>query len=306
MDSDENDFVEGEIDEQKHDKLVEEVLNLNKVQNLKKASRSEPALHISEFNLVNSILGKKGSVHINELTSVLKTRKHVDITRKVKTTSKLKTLPKPLEKPQADRIKRSLNYEKARLNLDKWEGVVTANRASANLAFPLNSHTSLKLKEKNAQDYIKTWRLKTEIEEELEKALPQTVEEYHIDPEQKEKEHFELTASELLERRKEMAKLRAHQSYKESKARRQNKIKSKKYHRIMKREKIKQQLKEFEELQKTNPEEALKRLEEIEKARAEERFSLRHKGTGQWARNKQIRAKYDKEVRISLHYLCFV
>lgn len=59
---------------------------------------------------------------------------------------------------------------------------------------------------------------------------------------------------------------------------------------------MKQQLKEFEELQKNNPQEALLKLEQIDKVRAEERMSLRHRSTGQWAKNKQIRAKYNKEV----------
>lgn len=66
--------------------------------------------------------------------------------------------------------------------------------------------------------------------------------------------------------------------------------------RILKKEKLKQQLKEFEELQKTDPEEALKRLDALEKARALERHTLRHKNTGKWAKSKLVRAKYDKEV----------
>ncbi|GBP30111.1 U3 small nucleolar RNA-associated protein 14 homolog A [Eumeta japonica] len=70
--------------------------------------------------------------------------------------------------------------------------------------------------------------------------------------------------------------------------------------RLLKKEKLKQQLKEFEELQKTNPEEALKKLEELEKARALERHTLRHKNTGKWAKNKAVRAKYDKEARQQL------
>lgn len=76
------------------------------------------------------------------------------------------------------------------------------------------------------------------------------------------------------------------------------KIKSKKFHRIQKKDRVKQQLKEFEELQRINPEKALTKLEQLDKSRAEERMSLRHKSTGQWAKNKQIRAKYDKDVSI--------
>lgn len=106
-----------------------------------------------------------------------------------------------------------------------------------------------------------------------------------------------MTLGEILERRSEAAKFRAQQSYKEAKAHRQNKIKSKKFHRIARKAKIKQQMKDFELLQKTDPEKALEKLEALDKTRAEERMSLRHKSTGQWAKNKQVRAKYDTESR---------
>lgn len=301
--SDESDNfeIDDEIDTRKHDKIVEEVLNLNKIQNVKKPSRTEPTLNISEFNLVKSVTGEKGSVHLNALTKALKGRKkHEVISKKVQlTNNKNKTLPIPLEKPQAERIRRSINYEKSRLQLDRWEALVTSNRVAPQLTFPLNSTEKLKFEEKKSETFPTTWRIKSELQKELQKLQP-NVEEYHINQEE---DKFPLTLNELKERRKEAAKLRAHQSYKEAKARRQNKIKSKKYHRILRREKIKQKLKEFEELQKTNPEEALKKLEDIEKARAEERFSLRHKGTGQWAKNKQIRAKYDKEVIFNIYLI---
>jgi ribosomal protein L2 len=70
------------------------------------------------------------------------------------------------------------------------------------------------------------------------------------------------------------------------------------YHRILRRERIRQQLKDFEVLQKTDPEAALQQLEQLERTHAEERVSLRHRSTGQWARNKAVRAKYDKEVSV--------
>lgn len=50
-------------------------------------------------------------------------------------------------------------------------------------------------------------------------------------------------------------------------------------------------------MQKKDPEAALRKLEELERTRAEERATLRHRSTGQWAKNLQVRAKYDKEVR---------
>ncbi|CAG9856568.1 unnamed protein product [Phyllotreta striolata] len=298
-DSDHLEFSDHEIDDKKHDKIIANVLNLNKVQNVKSPYRTEPTTQISEFNLVKS-LSNNHTVHINELTKTLKDRrKHAEIVQKLKSVSgRTKTLLKPLEKPQAERIKRTLNYEKSRLQLDRWEALVASNRSASQLRFPLGSVEKVKTIEKEAQVYPSTFRVKSELQKKIE-ALEPKVEEYRIDTDEANNE-FPLTLSELKEKRKEAAKLRAHQHFKEAKARRQNKIKSKKYHRILRREKIKQKLKEFEELQKTNPEEALKKLDDIEKARAEERFSLRHKGTGQWARNKQVRAKYDKESRKEL------
>lgn len=296
--SDDSDFQysDDDFDEKSHEKIVENVLTLNKSQNLKKPSRTEPTLQVSEFNLVKSVTGKKSSIEIDNLTKVLKHgKKHIEISKKVEATKKKShTLPKPLEKPQAERIRRSVGYEKNRFLFDRWEAFVTSNRAQAHQVFPLNSDEKLTVEAKEAAKFTSQWKYKSDLQKELEKLDPK-VEEYHIEDEN-DKNEFPLTLKELKEKRKEAAKLRAHQSFKEAKARRQNKIKSKKYHRILRKEKIKQKLKEFEELQKTNPEEALKKLGEIEKARALERFSLRHKGTGQWAKSKQIRAKYDREV----------
>lgn len=288
-------FEDDEIDDKKHYKLVEDILTLNKKQNLKRPTRTEPTSEISEFNLVKSSSSKKGSVHINELTKALGNRKkQLDISKVIKTKNKKKTtLPAPLHKHQAEQIRRALNYEKSRFQLDKWEALVTSNRVT-NLSFPLDGVEKLKIIEKQAEKFPSMWRMKSDLQKELEQLQPVVIK--PILKEEEDAENFALTLKELQEKRKEAAKLRAFQSYKEAKLRRQSKIKSKKYHRMLKRERIKEKLKEFEELQKTNPEEAMKKLDDIEKARAEERFSLRHKGTGQWAKNKQVRAKYDKEV----------
>lgn len=272
----------------KRSQLIDDVLNLNKKPQLKKPTRTEPTLQISEFNLVKSITGKQGVVHVNDLTKVLKKRaKHAEIGNKVSSAQHgTKTLQKPLEKARADRIRRTAAFEGVKKQLNRWDAVVTSNRASNQLSFPLSN---VKLESnKNFAEF----RLKTDLQKELEELEPK-VEVFNLENEPK----YSLTMQEMIERRKEMAKVRAVQSYKEAKARRQSKIKSKKYHRIQRREKIKQQMKEFELLQKTNPEEALKKLEEIEKVRAMERANLRHRSTGKWARNKQVQAKYDKEVR---------
>ena len=69
------------------------------------------------------------------------------------------------------------------------------------------------------------------------------------------------------------------------------------YHRILKKGKAKQALKDFEKLQKVNPAAALEELEKLDKARMMERMSLKHQNSGKWAKSKAIMAKYDMEVR---------
>lgn len=68
------------------------------------------------------------------------------------------------------------------------------------------------------------------------------------------------------------------------------------YHRILRKDKVKQQIKDFEKLKEDDPEAALEQMNQIERVRAAERATLRHRNTGRWAKNMAIRAKYDKEV----------
>ncbi|XP_077920504.1 U3 small nucleolar RNA-associated protein 14 homolog A isoform X2 [Halichoerus grypus] len=98
-------------------------------------------------------------------------------------------------------------------------------------------------------------------------------------------------------RRAELQRARALQSYYEARARREKKIKSKKYHKVLKKGKARKALKEFEKLRKVNPTAALEELEKIEKARMMERMSLKHQNSGKWAKSKAIMAKYDLEAR---------
>merc|ERR1711874_565308 len=85
------------------------------------------------------------------------------------------------------------------------------------------------------------------------------------------------------------------QTYQEAKYRRQNKIKSKKFRKIARKEKEKQKLKELEELERIDPEAAAEKLEEMEKTRIEERASLKHRNASKHLQFQAKRAKYNKE-----------
>lgn len=124
--------------------------------------------------------------------------------------------------------------------LRRWDAVVQTNRLSDNLAFPLNQPNVNLGKSK---EFLKKFSPQTPLEIEIANVLKRGV----VDEEEEQMEsEFPLSLEEMIQRRKELARLRVLQSYQQAKACRQKKIKSKKYHRILKREKVKQSLKDFE------------------------------------------------------------
>uniref|UniRef100_A0A8C4PY10 Uncharacterized protein n=1 Tax=Eptatretus burgeri TaxID=7764 RepID=A0A8C4PY10_EPTBU len=103
-------------------------------------------------------------------------------------------------------------------------------------------------------------------------------------------------------RRIELQKYRALQSFFEAKARRQHKIKSKTYHRIQKRGRMKDESKQLEKLVNSNDQSAVdKHFQLLDIARIKERITLRHKNTGKWAKAQALIAKYDPKARAELH-----
>ncbi|XP_026496030.1 U3 small nucleolar RNA-associated protein 14 homolog A [Vanessa tameamea] len=285
-DDEDFDFVASE-----HDRMVSAITKLDKTQHITEPTRSEPTSLNSEFNLIK----KPNVLKLKNVVKVLEDTAHnVQISKKLKESQKVsRVLPKPLEKPQAERIKRATGYEQTKNKVARWDPVVARNRTVDFVSYPLKTFSS---KMQPTGDFLSKLKLKSSLEKELEEIDPAP------EPEviEEEKQTYPMSYQEMLEHRQHLAKIRAQQSYNAAKAKRQSKIKSKKYHRILKKEKLKQQIKEFEELQTKNPEEALKKLEELEKVRALERHTLRHKNTGKWAKSKLVRAKYDKEVRQQL------
>ena len=94
-----------------------------------------------------------------------------------------------------------MGFENTKKELSKWTGIIARNRTAASISFPL-SQTSMKLQP--TDKYVKQFRLKSDLEKELEALEPEKV------PEE-EKNEFELTLEEILERRREAAKFRAQQ-----------------------------------------------------------------------------------------------
>lgn len=303
---------EASIDRVTHKNLLSEINDIVKFQHIKRPRRSEPAIKNDEFHLVKT----RRLEDADSAKRVGRDKKHVliksvaNIVKKTQAQKKIsnqfqdvfrksKVLDKPLEKVEADRIQRTTGYESAKTKLSRWDAIITKNRSAEQLKFPLIQDKVKFHNPKNNDLEFSQIRYKSKMMKELEEihneCFPKSKESNDAEP------SFEfLTLEEMKERRKELARLKMRESNQVAKKRLQGKIKSKKYHRIKKKEEMKKKLKEFEELKITNPELALKELEKIEKERVRERASLRHKNTGTWAKNMKIRAQYDTTAKKEL------
>ncbi|XP_012605893.1 U3 small nucleolar RNA-associated protein 14 homolog A [Microcebus murinus] len=287
---------EGDSDEErKHQKLLEAISSLGGKNRRKLAERSEASLKVSEFNVSSEGSGEK--LVLADLLEPVKTSSSLATVKKqLNRVKSKKTLELPLNKEEVERIHREIAFNNTSQVLSKWDPIVLKNRQAEQLVFPVE-------KEQPAfapiEHVLSGWKARTPLEQEIFNLLHKNKQPV-TDPLLTPVEKASLKAMSLEEakmRRAELQRARALQSYYEARARREKKIKSKKYHRVVKKAKAKQALKEFEHLQKVDPTAALEELEKIEKARMMERMSLKHQNSGKWAKSKAIMAKYDLEAR---------
>ncbi|XP_055249313.1 U3 small nucleolar RNA-associated protein 14 homolog A [Moschus berezovskii] len=287
---------EGDNDgERKHQKLLESISSLNGKDRQKLAERSEASLKVSEFSVSSEGSGEK--LVLSDLLEPVKTSSSLAAVKKqLNRVKSKKTVELPLHREEIERIHREVAFNKSSQILSKWDPVVLKNRQAEQLVFPLSKPQSAFAP---IEHVVSGWKAGTPLEHEIFNLLHKNKQPV-TDPLLTPVEKASLKAMSLEEvkmRRAELQRARALQSYYEARARREKRIKSKKYHRILKKGKAKQALKDFEKLQKVNPAAALEELEKLDKARMMERMSLKHQNSGKWAKSKAIMAKYDLEAR---------
>ncbi|XP_038173141.1 U3 small nucleolar RNA-associated protein 14 homolog A [Arvicola amphibius] len=287
---------EGDSDgERKHQKLLEAIGSLSGKNRWKSAERSEASLKVSEFNVSSEGSGEK--LALSDLLEPLKPSSSLTAVKKqLSRVKSKKTLELPLNKGEAEQIHREVAFSKTSQILSKWDSVVQKNREAEQLVFPLEKEPASFAP---IEQVFLDWKARTPLEQEVFNLLHKNKQPV-TDPLLTPVEKASLRAMSLEEakiRRAELQRARALQSYYEARARRMKKIKSKKYHKIVKKGKAKKAIKDFEQLRKVDPNAALEELEKTEKARMMERMSLKHQNSGKWAKSKAIMAKYDLEAR---------
>ncbi|XP_059199675.1 U3 small nucleolar RNA-associated protein 14 homolog A [Centropristis striata] len=285
------------MDERKHQKLLEAISALGGKRKKKLGERSEAAVQMSEFTV--NAEGEGDKIDLSDLIGTID--KNPDVPGKTKKQLKTlqrskKTIECPLSKQESERIQRDVAFQKAATEVTRWKGIIKQNQRAEQLVFPLNQEPS---GPKPMERVVTSWKAQTPLEQEVFALLSANKQPIN-DPILTPAEEASVRAMSLEEakiRRAELQKARALQSYYEAKARRERKIKSKKYHKVQNKAKRKEFLKQFDEMVKTDPSAALEELNKIELARMQERMSLKHQNSGKWAKSKVIMAKYDEGAR---------
>ncbi|KAF7244842.1 hypothetical protein EYD10_08921 [Varanus komodoensis] len=295
MSDDDDEEANNEEAAKKHRQLVDALSTLSGGKRQRTVERTEASGHISEFSVGGAGTGEK--VLLSELLQPISASPALrPIRKQLNKAQQKKATELPLSKTESERVVREAAYTQTSQALAKWDPVVQQNRQAEQLIFPLQQAG---VAAAPVEEVISAWQARTPLEQEIFSLLHkahQPVKDPLLTPQEK----ASLQAMSLEEaqmRRRELQRARAVQSYYEAKARRERKIKSKRYHKVLRKGKSRKVLQEFEALRKCNPEAALEQLEKVEKARVEERMSLKHQNKGRWAKSTVIMAKYDLEAR---------
>ncbi|VDP88828.1 unnamed protein product, partial [Echinostoma caproni] len=202
---------------------------------------------------------------------------------------------------QNEKKNRRVAFRGVKRQLTLWKGPVLKNRLADQLIFPLNDNSVTFVNSEEDQllrtkEHIKDSRKDSEsLQGQLYEAI------YHrsksvLKPRLADKIGAEVRKK-LLEKINQRDKERFIVARSAAQNKRQNKIKSKTFHRHQKRRLLKEFEKNMEDMRKNDPKAFAERILQAEVNRAKERASLRHRGGSKFARLQKLRAKYDTEAR---------
>ena len=207
---------------------------------------------------------------------------------KVLTTSKTKTLSAPLAYRAQDRLDREAAYEQTKEEVDKWGETMRRIREAEHLSFPLQAQSAPRAS--NAT-LTATFKPSTSLESSIDALLRKAKlrDEDIMQTEDTLLASNGVSAQEVAERRAEVRRMKELVYRAELKSRRANKIKSRVYRKIKRREKdaVSGDVDDAED-----EEGKLKR----EYERAKERATLKHKRTGNWAKHAHDDVNVRKDV----------
>lgn len=208
-----------------------------------------------------------------------------------------KAVPKMVDKVVADRVERKVTYSETKADMDKWQAVVVENRHAKSLDLAGDERQLASYK-----TLVDKFEPTNDFERDINMVLIQsnTSEEAAAKLEEDALKARNLTPEEIKEKMAEMSKIRALMFYEQMKRHRINKIKSKAYHRIKKRQ-LKNKLAreggggDLDDSADEGEEDGETEQQALD--RVKERMDLRHKNTSKWAKMALQHGHANKDLR---------
>ncbi|WOL01312.1 hypothetical protein Cni_G10028 [Canna indica] len=187
------------------------------------------------------------------------------------------TVQAPLPKVEREKLERKVAYEHSKKDMTQWEPLVKRNREAPTLYFGEDVNLGYSTVGAIAAEF----EPRTEFEKKMALLVrdPEVVEAHKKDGARL-LELNKISIEDQKDRQNQLAKMRSLLFRHEMKAKHIKKIKSKTYHRILKRERLKAPSAEVEMDLEAAKEIAMKQ----EFKRAEERMTLKHKNRSKWAK----------------------
>ncbi|KAL5857809.1 hypothetical protein ACOSQ3_005267 [Xanthoceras sorbifolium] len=233
----------------------------------------------SEYNPSRDVLNGNGQLTIEELVDVLHGEPGYDALRKgIHTTDKKSiSIQAPLPKVEREKLERNAVYEQSKKDITKWEPLVKMNREAPSLYFDEDTNLGFSTVGAIASGF----EPRTEFEKKMALLVnDDKVKEAYNEDGSKLLELNKISVEEYLEDRNHIAKMRNLLFRHEMKRKRIKKIKSKTYHRLLKKDRLKAASAEM----LMDPEAAKEEARKQEFKRAEERMTLKHKNSSKWAK----------------------
>ena len=295
VDDDDEDEEGDEEDADAHLRLMNAIDKFSKVEESGPVSKRRNITNQSAEESIFSSVANDGAVSMDALLGALGEVKGLNVVKKqLIDLEKGTSVPAYVEKVVAERIERTLAYDGTALEMGKWQETVVANRHVRTLDLAQDKRLL-----PNYKDLLKKFTPTTDMEREVQMILVKTgaTDELAEQREEDELGSRNFSIEEMKERQAELSKVKALMFYEQMKRHRLNKIKSKAYRRIRKRQKSKMDSDEKEALADLDPELAREEEEKEALRRVKERMDMKHKNTGKWARMALQHGHHDESLR---------
>ncbi|XP_057484168.1 uncharacterized protein LOC130770666 [Actinidia eriantha] len=233
----------------------------------------------SEYNPSRDVLNGDGRISIQDLLDPLHGKSGFSKLRKSMHRMKKKStrILAPLPNADREKLERKVTYEQSKKDITKWEPLVKRNREAPTLYFDEDVDLGFSTVGAIASEF----EPRTEFEKKIAALVNDNeVLEAHKKDGARLLELNKISVEDVKDHQNRLAKMRTLLFRHEMKAKRIKNIKSKTYHRLLKKDGLKAAVAEME----MNPEAAKELAMKQEFKRAEERLTLKHKNSSKWAK----------------------